>query len=159
MGGVASFYWTKSWYQVDSVTSSARPQQAASNHVLSKANWQWSDSLDALHSAAASHRLVYEDSTVRILQVVLKPTTTEPVHTHRWRSVMWFTQATPMTYYKYGLSNQKLVLQDSIPIAQMPAEVLQHGAVVGAKEPHAIKNASKQTGLAYRVEFKQEGNP
>jgi hypothetical protein len=64
-----------------------------------------------------------------------------------------------MTYYKYGLVNQQLVLQDSIQIAQMPPAVLNHGAVVGAEEPHAIKNASTQTGLAYRVEFKQEGTP
>jgi hypothetical protein len=155
LGGVASFFGTKSWYQTPSLPSAHRPTQAKGKPVASRPTWQWPDNLDARTAAATSHKVVYEDSTVRILQVVLQAKKTEPVHTHQWRSVMWFTQATPMVYYQYGLVNKQLVLQDSIPIAQMPAAVLNQGAVVEAEGPHAIKNASTHAGLAYRVEFKQ----
>ena len=72
---------------------------------------------------------------------------------------MWFTHATPMIYYKYGFTGNKLIVQDSIQIPQMPAEVLNHGDILDAEEPHAIKNVSKQPGIAYRVEFKKAFKP
>jgi hypothetical protein len=155
VGGVASFFGTKSFYQTSSLPASQRPTQARGKLEPGSLTWQWPDSLDARTAAATSHKVVYEDSTVRILQVILPAKKTEPLHTHQWRSVMWFTQATPMVYYRYGLVNKQLVLQDSIPIAQMPAAVLNQGAVVEAEGPHAIKNVSTRAGLAYRVEFKK----
>lgn len=157
-GGIAGFFLTKSFYQPTAPASAASSKQAEVDKGQPLA-WQWPDSLDARTAAATSHKVVYEDSTVRILQVVLQATKTEPVHTHQWRSVMWFTQATPMVYYKYGLVNKQLVRQDSIPIAQMPAAVLNQGAVVEAEGPHAIKNVSTHAGIAYRVEFKQALKP
>ena len=72
---------------------------------------------------------------------------------------MWFTQATPMKYYRYALKNNKYVVQDSIVIPRMPPEVLNHGDAVAAEEPHAIKNLSNQQGIAYRVEFKKDFKP
>jgi hypothetical protein len=158
IGGILSFFLTKSFYQTTTPASSESSKQAAVDTVQ-KTAWNWPDSLDALTAAATSHKVVYEDSTVRILQVILQANKTEPLHTHQWRSIMWFTQATPMVYYKYGLVNKKLIIQDSIPIAQMPAAVLNHGAVVEAEGPHAIKNLSTQAGSAYRVEFKKAFTP
>jgi hypothetical protein len=156
LGGTLGFFFTKSFYQPKLPPSPERPTPAALDDRSRGANWLWSDTLDALHAAPTSHKVVYEDSTVRTLQVVLAAKKTEPVHTHRWRSIMWFTHATPMLYYQYGARPGGLVLQDSIPIAQMPAAVLNQGAVVQAEAPHAIKNLSNQTGIAYRVEFKKE---
>lgn len=159
IGGILSFFLTKSFFQTSLPTSSDSRKQTNFDTLHSISKWNWSDSLDAIKEAPNSHKIVYEDSTVRILQVILEANNTEPVHTHQWRSIMWFTQATPMIYYKYGLANNKLIIQDSIPIKQMPKEVLNQGDIMNAEGPHAIKNLSKEAGIAYRVEFKKEFKP
>jgi hypothetical protein len=158
-GGVGSFFLTRSFYQLPSPAAAPSPHRAATAPVPSSANWPWPDSLDARTAAATSHQVVYEDARVRILQVSLAPKQTEPVHTHRWPSVMWFTQATPMRYYRYGLAQRQLVLRDSMSIAQLPAAVLNQGELVEAEAPHAVKNLSNRAGVAYRVEFKQGNRP
>jgi quercetin dioxygenase-like cupin family protein len=158
VGGIVSFFLTKSFYQISSAQP-GNPTQASSDTPLTASTWSWSDSLDAVKAAPKSHKIVYEDSTVRILQVTLEANKTEPIHTHKWKSIMWFTRATPMTYYKQGLTNNTYIIEDSIPIPQMPPEVLNHGDVVEAEGPHAIKNTSNEDGVAYRVEFKKEFKP
>lgn len=101
--------------------------------------WTWSDSLDAIKVAPESHKVVFEDNDVRILQVLLEGKKTEPVHTHQWKSVMWFAQATPMTYYVYGGEADKLAKVDSIPIPQMPAEALNQGGMMDPEGPMPLK--------------------
>lgn len=119
--------------------------------------WTWSDSLDAVKIAPRSHKIVYEDDRVRVLQVILQPETTEPMHTHQFKSVMWFAKETPMTYYQYNLSeNVEYEITDSIKIPQMPAEALNHGDMVEPEVPHAVKNTGSEVGIAYRIEFKND---
>ncbi|MFC3559756.1 hypothetical protein [Pedobacter jamesrossensis] len=121
------------------------------------ANWNWADSLESVKNAPSSHKIVYEDSKVRVLQVILQPKTVEPIHTHQFKSIMWFTKATPMTYYQYNLSKSgKYEITDSIKIGLMPAEVLNHGEIVEPEKPHAVKNTGSETGIAYRIEFKKD---
>ncbi|MBO9566865.1 MAG: hypothetical protein J7621_29095 [Niastella sp.] len=158
-GGIISFLLTKSFYQTSSPAQSGNPKLASSDTSLTASSWSWADSLDAVKAAPESHNIIYEDSRVRILQVILEANKTEPVHTHQWKSIMWFTRATPMTYYKIGLTNNAYVIQDSIPIAQMPPAALNHGDTIDAEGPHAIKNTSNQEGIAYRVEFKKSFKP
>ncbi|PVD51804.1 hypothetical protein DC498_12160 [Terrimonas sp.] len=159
IGGISTFVFTKSFYQTSSSKQSDKPKQTKSDTSLIQTKWNWADSIDAIKAAPESHKVVYEDTNVRILRVVLEANKTEPMHTHQWKSIMWFTQANPMTYYKYGLTNNKYIILDSIAIAQMPLEVLNHGDIMNAEEPHAIRNLSNKEGIAYRVEFKKEFQP
>ena len=159
IGGIISFALTNSFYQTNSRAYSGELRQPKPDATLIEPKWNWSDSTDAVKAAPQSHKIVYEDSTVRILRVVLESNKMEPIHTHQFKSVMWFTQATPMTYYRYGLTNNNYVIQDSIEIPKMPLEVLNRGDVVDAEGPHAIKNLSKEEGIAYRVEFKKKLKP
>lgn len=159
VGGISSFFLTKSFYHTSSPIDSGKLKQPESDLSLIKSTRNWPDSLDAIKAAPESHKVVYEDSTVRILQVILAANKTEPVHAHQWKSIMWFTQATPMIYYKYNFINKKYVLEDSIPIAQMPPEVLNRGNALDAEGPHAIKNLGNKKGGAYRVELKKEFKP
>lgn len=46
--------------------------------------WSWDDSLDALSAAPAQHRLLFENSFVRVLDTRIAPGERTPVHTHRW---------------------------------------------------------------------------
>jgi quercetin dioxygenase-like cupin family protein len=50
--------------------------------------WRWPRELDALIAAPGSHRLLFENDRVRVLEVVIEPGAREPEHTHRWPSVM-----------------------------------------------------------------------
>lgn len=51
--------------------------------------WIWPDSLDALVAAAGSHRRLFENDTVRVLETRIEPGHTTPVHTHRWPGVLY----------------------------------------------------------------------
>jgi mannose-6-phosphate isomerase-like protein (cupin superfamily) len=51
--------------------------------------WDWPDSLDALAAAPAFHRLVLETDDVRVVETVIGPGETVPLHTHRWPSVIY----------------------------------------------------------------------
>jgi putative transposase len=46
--------------------------------------WPWPDSLDALAAAPESHRLLFENDAVRVLETRIAPGQATQVHTHRW---------------------------------------------------------------------------
>lgn len=150
-GGLLGFGLTKY------LTSNNSQEVKLINSKNTVSKWTWSDSLEAVKIAPNSHKIVYEDNKVRLLQVILQPKTIEPIHTHQFKSIMWFIKATPMTYYQYDLSkNGKYEITDSIKIPQMPVEALNHGDVVEPEVPHAVKNTGSEIGIAYRIEFKKD---
>jgi hypothetical protein len=55
--------------------------------------WEHPDELDAVVAAPTSHRIVFENEDVRVLEVTVAPGVHEPEHTHRWPSVMSPTSA------------------------------------------------------------------
>ena len=52
-------------------------------------SWTWPDSLDALVAAAESHRCLFENDIVRVLETKIAPGETTQVHTHRWPGVLY----------------------------------------------------------------------
>jgi hypothetical protein len=54
----------------------------------STGEWRWPRELDALVAAPGSHRLLFENDRVRVLEVAIEPGAREPEHTHRWPSVI-----------------------------------------------------------------------
>ncbi|WEK36371.1 MAG: hypothetical protein P0Y53_02560 [Candidatus Pseudobacter hemicellulosilyticus] len=120
-------------------------------------NWNWPDSLDAVAAAPASHLIVHEDSAVRILQVICPPGDEERIHTHRYRSTIWFTQSAHFIFYNYAVdANNHLVKKDSFEVNGFPEEVLNKGQMVDPEHPHSIKNIGTDTFMAYRIEYKKE---
>jgi len=57
---------------------------------MEQAAWTWPDSLDALEAAPETHRLLFENDTVRVLETTIAPGQTTAVHTHRWPSILYF---------------------------------------------------------------------
>ncbi len=47
----------------------------------------WDPALDAVTAAPEHHKVLFENDTLRVLEVTLKPDDEEPVHHHRWPSV------------------------------------------------------------------------
>ena len=54
--------------------------------------WPWPDSLDALIAAPKSHRLLFENERVRVLEVRIAPGELVPVHTHRWPGAIYIAK-------------------------------------------------------------------
>ncbi len=57
------------------------------NPEVSPAAWPWPDSLDALVAAPNQHILRFENDRVRVLETVIQPGHTVPLHTHRWPAI------------------------------------------------------------------------
>lgn len=135
----------------EAVIDSSRQVQVSSKP------WRWPDSLDAVSAAPANHKIVYEDSAIRILQVVCPPGREEGIHTHQYRSTMWFTNSAHLIFSNYGTdANNHLIKTDSAELNGFPAEVINKGQNVDPEEPHSIKNIGTNTFIAYRVEYKKE---
>lgn len=61
--------------------------------------WPWSDTLDAVIAAPDSHHIKLENDRVRIVEVSIPPGVKEPMHTHRWSSVMIVNSSARIRYY------------------------------------------------------------
>jgi hypothetical protein len=46
------------------------------------------DGFDAVQAAPKTHKLLFENALVRVLEVSLSPNTTVPMHHHRWPSLL-----------------------------------------------------------------------
>lgn len=95
---------------------------------------------------------------MRILQVLLDGHKEEPIHTHKWKSVMWITKpAVPCTIYQYNLDKKgKFVTTNSVTIPHMDTNI---GYPSDAEGPTGIKNLGNDNGIAYRIEFKKDFKP
>ena len=56
---------------------------------MSAEAWTWPDSLDALAAAPESHRILFENDAVRVLETRIAPGETTKVHTHRWPGILY----------------------------------------------------------------------
>ena len=60
---------------------------AAALALSSQDKSQFPDGLDAVQAAPASHKVLFENTFVRVLEVTVPPGTKEPMHHHRWPSI------------------------------------------------------------------------
>jgi hypothetical protein len=61
------------------------------------------DGFDAVQAAPKSHKVIFENAFVRVLDVIVSPGTTVPMHHHRWPSLLlsWDTGGkTPHIRYR-----------------------------------------------------------
>ena len=118
-------------------------------------NWEWPENLDALKAAPDNHKVVYEDANVRVLAVMLDGKKSEPIHTHKFKSIMWIAKPIvpcQINNYEKG-GNGNLVKSDSMVINEMPVDI---GQLIGPEGPTSITNLGSENGIAYRVELKKE---
>jgi len=108
-------------------------------------------SFDAVAAAPNSHRVLLEDEKIRVLRVEVAPGVTEPVHDHRWSSVMYFEQPQPITYITYKLINGKPVETERF---DAPAFAKSQTVRGEPEELHAVTNRGSAPFVAIRIEFK-----
>lgn len=108
-------------------------------------------SFDAVAAAPNSHRVLLEDGKIRVLRVEVAPGVTEPIHDHRWPSVMYFEQPQPITYITYKLSNGKPVETERFDAPAFAKSQTVRGEPEGL---HAVTNRGSSPFVAIRIEFK-----
>lgn len=152
IGGLVFFGFTK--YVTDRTKPQVVHQVKPTEKVSATAKWMWPDSLDAMKAAPDNHQLVYEDSNVRVLMVTLERRKSEPIHTHKWTSIMWIAKPiVPCQINNYKNDNGKLAKADRLLIKEMPTNL---GQLIGPEAPTSITNLGNSSGVAYRIEFKKD---
>jgi len=109
--------------------------------------WEWPDSLDATAAAPNSHRVVFENDQVRVLEVTVAPGVREPEHTHRWPSVMVTDQRARFNYFV----GEELVFTSPDPL---PDEQLPRANWLEPEGPHSVENIDTVGLHALRFEIK-----
>lgn len=113
--------------------------------------------LDAVAAAPEHHRVVFENERVRVLEVRVAPGQTEPVHVHRWPSVMHIEQAQALTdilYRQEADGSLVEVEQRALPSGPPPLALW-----FPPEGPHAIRNDGDDEFRALRIEMKDPVAP
>lgn len=133
---------------------SASAQGGASRETLCNPA---SNPYDAVRAAPNSHRVVFEDEHVRVLQILLPPLAAEPIHIHALPSVIMGDTGggagAKFVYTEYRFENGKFVEVKKEEVSPTPG----YRAVYSLPEgPHSITNIGP-VGVEYtRVELKPE---
>jgi quercetin dioxygenase-like cupin family protein len=64
----------------------------------------WTPENDALVAARQHHKLLLENDEVRVLEVTVPPGVREPLHAHRYPSVLYYISGAHMRDYSPGLA-------------------------------------------------------
>ena len=109
---------------------------------------EWPDSLDALAAAPEHHRLLFENEAVRVVETILTPGETAPLHTHRWPGTL------------HLVSWSEIVRRDMQGAILMDSRGSSIRCVEGtftwspALPPHTLENVGKATFRAITTEIK-----
>jgi hypothetical protein len=68
----------------------------------SKVQKWWTPENDALAAAPQNHKLLFENDDVRVLEVIVPPGVREPLHAHRYPSVLYYISAAHMKEHSPG---------------------------------------------------------
>ena len=110
--------------------------------------WTWPDSLDALAAAPESHRRLFENDAVRVVETRIAPGETTEVHTHRWPGILYI-----LSFGDFVRRNADgLVLVDTRKGGELP----QPGTAIwsGSLSPHTLENVDTSEIHVIGVELK-----
>ena len=107
--------------------------------------WPWPDTMDACIVAPESHRLLFENDIVRVLEVVIEPGVREPVHTHRAPSIMIVDQPARIRYY----TGNTLSFEAPVGVPREPRT-----SWLEPEPPHSVENIDTHVYHAYRIELR-----
>ena len=105
----------------------------------------WTPESDALVAAPQHHKLLFENDEVRVLEVTVPPGVREPLHAHRYPSVLYYLSAAHLKEYSPGVPAVDRGYKHDGDVIFLP---------VGP--PHQMENLERSKPLkAIRVELKQ----
>src|SRR5262249_14202326 len=94
--------------------------------------WTWPPSMDAVVAAPESHRVLFENDDVRVLEVTIAAGHREPEHTHRDPSVMIVDGPARVRYYQGGT-----LIFSSAPDT---ASAGTRASWMAPEDPHSVEN-------------------
>lgn len=104
----------------------------------------WDDQYDAVIAAPDSHKILFENEKVRVVEVVVKPGQKEPMHHHKWPGVMVIDRPTNLKYYDENNVLDIVNAKNTTKVEWMDPEPI-----------HAVENTdSNEEYHAIRVEIK-----
>jgi predicted metal-dependent enzyme (double-stranded beta helix superfamily) len=124
----------------------AQKNPAMCNGVEAASHWPGEQ--DAVSAARGNHKVIYETDELRVLEVTVQPGETEPLHHHRWPSVM-VLDARP-NYINYD-ANDAEIKPAVAPPANPEWPIMVRLAPQAA---HYIRNVDDKAFHAIRIEYK-----
>ncbi len=113
--------------------------------------------LDAVMAAPASHRVMFEDEHVRVLEIILPPLAVEPVHVHALPSVITGdtggADGARFVYTQYEMVDGAWVVKESNEISPTAGTRTVWSPPEG---PHSIANVGAVPVRFMRMEIKPE---
>ena len=114
--------------------------------------YDWLPELDALIAAPDQHKLLFENEHVRVIDTIIPPGATVPLHTHCW----------PATYYvltwsdivRYDADGTVQADSRNNPNKPQPGQVIWAGAL----DPHTVDNVGDETLRIISVEIKDRNS-
>lgn len=114
----------------------------------------WDPELDAVAAAPGNHRVLFENNTLRVLEVTLPDCAEEPTHHHRWPSVFVFDQVQGPVH---DLGPDGEMLPPNRDVMQAVQAWDGKGCLVVHMAPQAagrVRNESGKTVHGIRIEMK-----
>ncbi len=109
----------------------------------------WPENLDAVIAAPDHHTVLLENDSVRVLDVTVLPGVVEPLHSHRWPSVLYI-QAAGHFIDRDSEGNVIFDTREMDAPLQLPATMWKE-----PEAPHSVENLSDtETIRLIRVELK-----
>jgi hypothetical protein len=148
----------KEWYPrlTDPLLPLSDPKPSAQAAKLS-AEWPYARSYDSLLASPNTHRLLYEDDHVRLVEVSIRPGETENMHGDPFPSVLAFDSPadTALSSIRYLDPSSPHNGQDRNEGGAPPGFTFPTCATVGPQAPYAITNNGATLIHHYRIEFKR----
>jgi len=107
----------------------------------------WPDSLNSVNAAPNSHKVLFEDENVRLIEVTVPPGSTEPLHGHKWPAI---------TIEDSVAAGQESRADGTIvDCGRVPADApFPQVTIWGPQSPHSFTNTDILPYHLYRLEFK-----
>ena len=129
-----------------------RIEHSSTARTTAMADTSWPESLDAIVAAPQHHRILLENEAVRVLDVTVLPGVKQPLHSHRWPSVLYVTSGT--AYRDFDASGAVVFDTKDHPSPAFPVVEW-----MGPQAPHAVENYGTDAIRLVRVELKQQAPP
>jgi hypothetical protein len=110
--------------------------------------WPWPAELDAVVAAPEFHTILYEDDRVRVLEGIVPPGVTVPLHTHCWGGVLYLLGSS--NFVRRGEDGEVIV--DTRTAGGPPVQG--SASWGGPLTPHTFENVGASTFHTVTVELK-----
>jgi quercetin dioxygenase-like cupin family protein len=111
-------------------------------------NKKWPAHLDAVTAAAGHHRVLLENDRVRVLDALVKPGETVPLHTHKWPSAVYIISSDD--FIRLDANGSVVADSRKMDINSEPGTVIW----LPPLETHSVRNVGEKETRAIVFELK-----